>query len=179
MYAITEDRARRPTRPPRVELEFGAYRDTGFELDFTPPGVTDDTGVHVAQAVILRTGSHLYGERPAGLFCPIPDDWLLEAARSELEYWIGLEAISTNAPRVRTAILNACRARRYALDGVLCSKRQGGRWALGLDNPPHPAAIEAALILQAGGTTEWPAESIIRHLLMWAHAAVGAALGDA
>ncbi len=49
------------------------------------------------------------------------------------------------------AVLNACRALRFVSDGVLCSKSDGGRWALG--NQIEPDLVSAALAARQNGST--------------------------
>ena len=43
------------------------------------------------------------------------------------------------------AVLNACRAWRFAVDGALVSKIEGGQWALGRVHDPERELIKIAL----------------------------------
>ena len=54
---------------------------------------------------------------------------------------------TTDAPP-EYAVLNACRALRYVDDGVLCSKTDGGQWAL--DAGIEPGLVEPALRARRG-----------------------------
>ncbi len=47
------------------------------------------------------------------------------------------------------AVLNACRALRFVSDGSLCSKTDGGRWALSAQI--EPGLVEAAIAARRGG----------------------------
>jgi streptomycin 3"-adenylyltransferase len=48
------------------------------------------------------------------------------------------------------AVLNACRALRYARDGTICSKSAGGAWAL--DHGIEPLLVQRALEHRVHGT---------------------------
>ena len=48
------------------------------------------------------------------------------------------------------AVLNACRAWRYAVDGALVSKVDGGRWAETRLDEPERTLVRDALALQSG-----------------------------
>jgi Domain of unknown function (DUF4111) len=45
-------------------------------------------------------------------------------------------------------VLNACRAWRFAVDGALVSKIDGGQWALGRTHGPEQELIKIALDMQ-------------------------------
>ena len=51
------------------------------------------------------------------------------------------------------AVLNACRAWRYAVDGALVSKVDGGRWAETRLDEPERTLVRDALALQSGEET--------------------------
>ena len=51
-------------------------------------------------------------------------------------------------------VLNACRAWRFAVEGVLCSKLDGGRWAR--DRWQQPNVIDSALDHQQGRSDALP-----------------------
>lgn len=75
------------------------------------------------------------GPPPAAVFGPVPRDRVLGALADELRW--GLEHGS--APY---AVLNACRALRFAAEGRFCSKVAGGRWYLARD-PANPVVADA------------------------------------
>ncbi len=165
VVVVTAEHAARPTDPPFVEMELGTFRDNGWAIEITGRGPSEDHGPNLAKAIILETRSHHAGPPPGEVFAPIPQKWLRDAAVSELEYWANLPRITGEPNRVRTAILNACRARHLARVGALCSKRQGGEWALRQPDTIHPDVIHAALGLQAGATTEHPDDRAIRDIV--------------
>ncbi len=175
---VTKDQAAHPSNPPTVEMEFAAFRDRSWALELTDAGPSEDSGMHLAQAIILQTGARHSGAQPADVFAPIPRSWLLDACAAELAWWAARSGIETHPVTVRTAVLNVCRARRYALDGELGSKRQGGEWALARTDTPDPEAIGSALALQAGRAASFPDEAAIRGLLAQAVRDVAAARTD-
>jgi len=86
-------------------------------------------------AVCREHGVAVIGPPPQRVFGPVERDRVLAAMRQEL-LW-GLENASA-----AYAVLNACRAARYAEEGTLCSKVEGGRWYL-RRHPDHPAVLAA------------------------------------
>jgi streptomycin 3"-adenylyltransferase len=80
---------------------------------------------------------------PAGdVFGPIPRDRILAAMLGELRW--ALSHASTEY-----AVLNACRAVRFADDGRLCSKLDGGHWYL--TRHGHDPVVRAALDFRRHG----------------------------
>jgi Aminoglycoside adenylyltransferase, C-terminal domain len=84
----------------------------------------------------------LVGPPPARLIGPIARADVLAALGDSLDWHDRNEGASANA------VLGACRAWRYAVEGGWSSKEEAGRWALG--RAGDPAAIEQALALRAG-----------------------------
>jgi aminoglycoside adenylyltransferase-like protein/nucleotidyltransferase-like protein len=79
----------------------------------------------------------------AEVFAEVPRSLVLAQLADELVW-----AVEHAAPEY--AVLNACRARRYAADGVLVSKVDGGRWALTRLTEPERTLVDAALARQTG-----------------------------
>jgi streptomycin 3"-adenylyltransferase len=61
------------------------------------------------------------------------------------------------------AVLNACRALCYSLEGRICSKSQGGEWALARDIKPQ--LVTAALTARAQGRSSPPEPEARRWVL--------------
>ena len=175
LVLLTSHQAQHPRLPPLVVMELGTFRDDAWTMDLTRSGETNDSTPHLAQAIILQTAARFTGPTPDQIFAPIPRSWLLAACAGELAWWDTFPNIGGHPIRVRTAVLNACRARRYALEGVLCSKQQGGEWALHRSDVVHPRAIRTALALQAGDQADLPEEPAIRDLVQRAASAAAAA----
>ncbi|MEO3753417.1 aminoglycoside adenylyltransferase domain-containing protein [Streptomyces sp. B6B3] len=120
----------------------------------------------VLHAAVCRTHAvAVLGPPPARVFGPVPRDRVLAAMADELRW--GLDH-----GRPAYAVLNACRAARFAEDGVLCSKIDGAAWYLARHpgdatvtaalshhrtGAPGPGADEAAAFVEATlTTTRWP-----------------------
>ncbi|MGW1408296.1 aminoglycoside adenylyltransferase domain-containing protein [Streptomyces sp. NPDC002403] len=84
----------------------------------------------------------VWGPPAQEVFAPVPADRVRAAMVSELR-WALDRASATYA------VLNACRALRFAADGQLCSKLDGGRWY----QDPHrnDAVVTAAIAHQRDG----------------------------
>jgi hypothetical protein len=79
-------------------------------------------------------------------FAEVPRELVLAQLVDELSW--ALE--HAHAPY---AVLNACRAWRYAVDGSLVSKIDGGQWACTRLADPERAVVESALAHQSGDDT--------------------------
>jgi streptomycin 3"-adenylyltransferase len=76
-------------------------------------------------------------------FAPVPRALVLAQLAGEMDW-----AAERNPTEY--AVLNACRALRYALDGSLVSKVDGGHWACGRVADNDRPLVEAALARQTG-----------------------------
>ena len=83
-------------------------------------------------AVLRQHGWNLVGPPSAETFGAVDRDAIVDQLTAELR-WAAETATESYA------VLNACRALCFVTDGILCSKTQGGRWALA-------AGIEADLV---------------------------------
>jgi streptomycin 3"-adenylyltransferase len=79
-------------------------------------------------------------------FAEVPEDLVLTRVADELDW------AAEHAPS-EYAVLNACRAWQYAVDGTLVSKVDGGRWAEQRLSGSDRDLVRAALALQSGDTT--------------------------
>ncbi|MEU9320474.1 aminoglycoside adenylyltransferase domain-containing protein [Streptomyces sp. NPDC048295] len=84
----------------------------------------------------------VWGPPAYEVFAPVPRDRVRAAMVSELR-WALDHASATYA------VLNACRALRFAADGRLCSKLDGGRWYQ--DRYGNDAVVTAAIAHQRDG----------------------------
>ncbi|HEX6682349.1 MAG TPA: aminoglycoside adenylyltransferase domain-containing protein [Candidatus Limnocylindrales bacterium] len=117
--------ATRKSEPPVIVAGFGHAGDPDLVLH---------------SAVCREHALAVAGPPPAEVFGPVERERILAAMVSELEWGMA------NAPSAYF-VLNACRAMRFAFDGTLCSKVDGGRWFL--DRHPGNATVAEAL---AGAT---------------------------
>jgi streptomycin 3"-adenylyltransferase len=97
----------------------------------------------VLHCAVCRDHAVTVTGRPSGeVFGPIPRDRILGAMLSELQWALGHASTGY-------AVLNACRAVRFADDGRLGSKIDGGEWYLARHRPNR--AVSAALDFQRHG----------------------------
>jgi streptomycin 3"-adenylyltransferase len=96
-------------------------------------------------AVCRERAVAVTGPPPAEVFDRVPRRVVLAAMVADLQW------AKRRAP-TRYAVLNACRAKRYADEGLLVSKVDGGEWFLGRHGP-HPV-VAAALDAQRHGGAE-------------------------
>jgi streptomycin 3"-adenylyltransferase len=107
-------------------------------------GADGDPDLILYAEVCRRHGLAVYGPPASQVFGPVPQPRLIRAVRDEVRW--GLEH-----GHLSYGVLNACRALRFATDGVLCSKLDGGMWMLdGRDE----AVIRQALTDQREGVVQ-------------------------
>jgi hypothetical protein len=73
--------------------------------------------------VCRRHGLAVYGPPAGQVFAQVPQARLVRAVRDEVRW-------GQEHGHLSYAVLNACRALRFATDGTLCSKLDGGQWML-------------------------------------------------
>jgi hypothetical protein len=138
MSVVTAASARTPSDAPAFELHIGTQE--GHVVDGLGHAGDPDLMAHFAMA--RARGIALLGPSPAEVFATVEPSRLLLSLAEDLSWALdhGLAG---------SAVLNACRALRYARDGGLYSKLEGGRWALD-EGIGDPALIAAALRRQQG-----------------------------
>ena len=130
--------AERPLRPCPFLLSMtsaGSGDRVTLGADHGPGG---DPLMHIA--VVRSAGLAISGRPPLSAFGEVPRVWLLEEFVAELDWAVA------NASSAYQA-LNAARAWRYAVDGVICSKLDGATWAAGRG---HDRVLAAAAAFQRG-----------------------------
>ena len=93
-------------------------------------------------AMTRQRGVVLFGPPAAQVLSPIDRSRLLLVLADDLAWALEQELGGY-------AVLNACRALRFAREGTLCSKPEGGAWAVA-NVVGDRALVEAALRRQAG-----------------------------
>jgi predicted nucleotidyltransferase len=139
---LTGKAAQKPVRKVPFELHVALEPEVHVVDGATHEG---DEDLVLAIEICRRAGIALYGPPPEETFAPIPEEWLLDMCDRELA-WIQDHLSRTPA---ESAVLQACRAWRYAEERVLSSKVESGRWALGR-GVPEGEIIEAALARKLG-----------------------------
>jgi hypothetical protein len=95
-------------------------------------------------AMARERGRALVGPEARAIFAPVPATWLRAACLEDVRIWAGRDMFHDPA----SGVLNACRAWRYAEEGVLATKLEGGIWAC--SRVAQPSLIEAALAQRRG-----------------------------
>lgn len=147
---------------PARGLEFTLYRrevagsrsaGAGFEVNANG-GPRMRTTVHLDpasepgfwyvldRAVAHRSGLAISGPPARGIFADVPRSVLLEALQESLAWH------RAHQKATLYAVLNACRAWRFAAADVLGSKLEGAAWARA--RWPDPDVIDAAVALRRG-----------------------------
>ena len=146
-------------RCPARGLEFVLYRlaivqglstAAGFELNlntgagmaFRAEFVANGNEAHwfpIDRSVLRECGIALFGPPATDVFAPLPQRLLVPVVLESVRWH------SIGRTRGDDAVLNACRAWRYASEGVWSSKPAAGVWALDHLEAPHlvAAALEA------------------------------------
>lgn len=118
---VTEHTVRHPTATPAFELHVTTAAADAKVVDGRAHEGDPDLVLHFA--VCHDAGQVLdAGPSPAELLAPVPRDLVLAQLAAELAW--GVEHGTAEY-----AVLNACRAWRYAVGGTLVSKLDGARWA--------------------------------------------------
>lgn len=158
---VTLQVARHPVAEPAFELHLTTAPEDTKVIDGHQRGGDPDLVLHFA---VCRTAGRLLGPGlpAAETFGPVPDELVTAQLAAELRW--GAE----HAPG-EYAVLNACRAWRFAADGALVSKIDGGQWALGRVHGPGRELIKIALDRQrsipAAGLDRNAVKQFVRHAL--------------
>jgi streptomycin 3"-adenylyltransferase len=126
---------------PAFELQLDMH-DGHSERVIDGTGHDGDPDLLAHYATAKAHGITVFGPPAISLFPPIDRELLIRTFVSDLAW--GLEH-----GHAGYAVLNACRALRFAREGVLSSKPEGGAWAIE-QGVGDRATIEAALRRQAG-----------------------------
>ena len=89
--------------------------------------------------IIYHRGKCLYGEEIKDVFAEVNKEFYFDSIWNDIEN--AEEEIKTNPTYI---ILNLCRVLAYRKDGVILSKREGGKW--GIDHVPkkyHDLILQA------------------------------------
>ena len=114
-------RASSPGAGFAINLNTG--REMAFHVSYDP---ADEPGhwFVIDRSIVRERGVPLLGPPPSEVFGPLPRPLVLEALLESLR-WHRRDA----AARPDDAVLNACRAYRYAAEGSWVPKIEAGRWA--------------------------------------------------
>jgi hypothetical protein len=111
---------------PSTDAAFDLNLNTGARMDFRvdyDPSAIEAHWFPIDRTILAQHGVALAGPPASDVFAPLPREDVLPILRESLR-WHELGAASDDA------VLNACRAWRYAADGTWSSKPAAGAWAL-------------------------------------------------
>ena len=137
----------RSVREATVEAGFELNLNTGRAMRFTletAPGETSRHWYVIDRAILREHGRTLFGPPAQEVFAPIPRETLLPVLYESVRWHQEAE----DAREDDNAVLNACRAWRYAVEGVWSSKPDAGAWAHARVDDPD--LISHALTVRSG-----------------------------
>ncbi len=115
------------------DFELNLNTGEGVPLSVQSRGETGDLGSHwyaIDRSVLSQAGIALVGPPAGEVFAPIPPRDLIPVLTESLRWH------RDHATEPSDAVLNACRALRYAEEARWSSKPAAGRWAVGLGLAP-------------------------------------------
>jgi Domain of unknown function (DUF4111) len=140
--------ARSGTAAPGFELNLNTGARMQHRVDLAPV----DGETHwfaIDRSILAEHGVAIVGPPADVVFAPVPRAALLPLVAESLAWH------EQGDGRGDDAVLNACRALRYAREGVWSSKPEAGRWALAA--LPEGDLVCRALDARAGGAAVEPA----------------------
>ncbi|WP_165367822.1 aminoglycoside adenylyltransferase domain-containing protein [Phytoactinopolyspora endophytica] len=137
LSVVTLPITQHPTAQPAFELHVTTAPEDTKIVDGRDHDGDPDLILHFA---VCRTAGIGLGPGPAAaeVFAPVAEELVRAQLLAEL-YWAAEHASN------EYAVLNACRAWRYAAEHTLVSKIDGGQWALDHTEGPDHVLITAAL----------------------------------
>jgi streptomycin 3"-adenylyltransferase len=133
------------------DLQTGAWQRWNDETRDDP-----DLAAHLT--ITRQRGICLHGRPIAEVFAPVPAADYVDAIWSDLEW--AVERIARNPTYF---VLNACRVCAYLESGAICSKEEGGAWALSHLPQRYRALVARALAHYRG---QDPGQAFSRKELM-------------
>jgi streptomycin 3"-adenylyltransferase len=135
---IARESAVHPRHPSPFELNLATSTERHDVHLGAEAGTSTDVILHLA--VVATAGVALSGPAPDEIVGDVPRAWLAGGLRRELAW-----ALEHASPAYQA--LNAARAWRFADEGVICGKLDGGAWALGRGHDP---VLRQAIAFQEG-----------------------------
>ena len=137
LVVYPESTVRESTPDAAYELNLNTGRSMPFHLSLSPGDGEAEHWYGIDRAVVRDRGLALFGPPPDRLFAPMPRGMLLDLLIESLRWHE-----SAGVAREDDAVLNACRALRYAAEETWSSKAEAGVWARG-------RVADAALVSEA------------------------------
>ena len=124
LVVYAEESVGEASAEPGFELELNSGREMPFHAAFDPSGANGTHWYVLDRAILARHGVPLVGPHPSALFADVPRALVLPALAESIRWFAADDAPGSSA------VLNACRALRYAAEGRWSAKAEAGRWAL-------------------------------------------------
>ncbi len=159
LVVYAESVVRTPTDEAGFELELNSGAAMPFHVSFDPSEAPRHWYV-IDRAILSEHGKRLAGPPAHELFARIPRETILPILVESVRWHE-----TPGAARDDDAVLNACRAWRYAVEGTWSEKPEAGAWASAqLDDP---AIVETALAARThgGSLPRREVESFLRWVL--------------
>jgi hypothetical protein len=162
--AIAADLSHEQLPCPARKLELTIYAGAQIQLNLNTGAGEHSTEIaepfwFVLDLAMAREHAvALFGPGPADVLGEVPRPVVIEALREALDWYAREE------PTTPSAVLNACRALRFAEEGVFSSKPAGGDWAR--ERLPDPDVVDAALALHRGVAHAPPARAGVEDLFV-------------
>jgi hypothetical protein len=121
---------------PGFELNLNTGARMAFRADYEPG--EERHWFAIDRSILAAHGEALFGPPARELFVPPPRAELLELVADTVRWFRDTDAVTGDA------VLNACRALRFAVEGVWSSKPAAGAWALEQGESPLVARALAA-----------------------------------
>ena len=125
LVIYTADTTQNLTRVPRFEMNLNTGVGVADHVSFNPEAEADHWFL-LDLAVGRELGVALVGPAPRYAMGEVKKEWITDALGKSLRWWGDNEGANTSPD----AVLNACRAWRWAETGVWGSKKQGAEWTL-------------------------------------------------
>jgi hypothetical protein len=151
MSIVTVESAQTPSDSPAFELHLNTQGNRVVNGD----GHAGDPDLVAHFAMARARGVALLGPPVEDVIAPVDRQHLLRSLADDLAWAIERDDLRGYA------VLNACRALRFAREGVLCSKLEGGGWALN-ESVADAGLVGTALRRQSGEDVEVEAEAAAR-----------------
>jgi hypothetical protein len=140
LVVYPETTVREATPDAGYELNLNTGRSMRFHLSLSPGDGEAEHWYGIDRAVVRGHGRALFGPPPHRLFAAMPRAMLLGLLIESLR-WHERAGVA----REDDAVLNACRALRYAAEETWSSKAEAGEWARGrVDDAPLVSEALAA-----------------------------------
>lgn len=149
LVVTTLDQVQQPSQSPQIELQYSTSPDWPDEK---PEFSGSAAELLVTFAICLQQGVAAWGKPASEVFTPIPKKWILATLIDGITWHQDKILDELHDPKGQYSVLNACRAWKFAEEGVLSSKTAGAEWVLA--KYPDNQLVRHALAIRLGQDSE-------------------------